>query len=203
MARARSRGHALLDLRGGQEDPAAPLSRRAPTRRGEPRGGRGPSRSPARSNSFTPSRSSTTTFPRWTTTTCAAAGPPATRPSTKRPPSSPATRFRPSPSRSSPRMRGRRRGAASLLEALALLARACGTAGLIGGQMDDLKYEGIPATPAGSRAHPPHQDGRAHRRHRGGRRSPGRRVERPGSWPCVPSRSPSVSRSRSWTTSST
>jgi len=34
-----------------------------------------------------------------------------------------------------------------VLEALALLARACGTAGLIGGQMDDLKYEGIPATP--------------------------------------------------------
>lgn len=34
------------------------------------------------------------------------------------------------------------------LEALTVLARACGTAGLIGGQMDDLKYEGIPATPA-------------------------------------------------------
>lgn len=34
-----------------------------------------------------------------------------------------------------------------VLEALALLARACGTAGLIGGQMDDLKYEGVPATP--------------------------------------------------------
>ncbi|MBK5257299.1 MAG: polyprenyl synthetase family protein, partial [Vicinamibacteria bacterium] len=30
---------------------------------------------------------------------------------------------------------------------LALLARACGTAGLIGGQMDDLKYEGVLATP--------------------------------------------------------
>jgi len=35
-----------------------------------------------------------------------------------------------------------------VLEALTVLARACGTAGLIGGQMDDLKYEGIPATPA-------------------------------------------------------
>ena len=34
-----------------------------------------------------------------------------------------------------------------VLEALAVLARACGTAGLIGGQMDDLKYEGVPATP--------------------------------------------------------
>ena len=34
-----------------------------------------------------------------------------------------------------------------VLEALTLLARACGTAGLIGGQMDDLKYEGVPATP--------------------------------------------------------
>lgn len=34
------------------------------------------------------------------------------------------------------------------LRALALLARACGTVGLIGGQMDDLKFEGIPATPA-------------------------------------------------------
>lgn len=33
------------------------------------------------------------------------------------------------------------------LEALTVLARACGTAGLIGGQMDDLKYEGVPATP--------------------------------------------------------
>jgi len=37
---------------------------------------------------------------------------------------------------------------ALVLEALAVLARACGTAGLIGGQMDDLKYEGIPATPS-------------------------------------------------------
>lgn len=36
---------------------------------------------------------------------------------------------------------------ALVLEALTVLARACGTAGLIGGQMDDLKYEGIPATP--------------------------------------------------------
>ena len=34
------------------------------------------------------------------------------------------------------------------LSALTLLARACGTAGLIGGQMDDLKYEGVPATAA-------------------------------------------------------
>jgi geranylgeranyl pyrophosphate synthase len=34
-----------------------------------------------------------------------------------------------------------------LLTALALLAQACGTAGLIGGQMDDLKYEGVPARP--------------------------------------------------------
>jgi geranylgeranyl diphosphate synthase type II len=34
------------------------------------------------------------------------------------------------------------------IEALAVLARACGTAGLIGGQMDDLKYEGVPATAA-------------------------------------------------------
>ncbi len=33
------------------------------------------------------------------------------------------------------------------LKALILLAEACGTAGLIGGQMDDLKYEGIPARP--------------------------------------------------------
>jgi geranylgeranyl pyrophosphate synthase len=35
-----------------------------------------------------------------------------------------------------------------VLAALVVLARACGTAGLIGGQMDDLKYEGVPATPA-------------------------------------------------------
>ncbi|MBK5255090.1 MAG: polyprenyl synthetase family protein, partial [Vicinamibacteria bacterium] len=34
-----------------------------------------------------------------------------------------------------------------VLRTLALLARACGTAGLIGGQMDDLKYEGVLATP--------------------------------------------------------
>ena len=34
-----------------------------------------------------------------------------------------------------------------VIEVLAVLARACGTAGLIGGQMDDLKYEGIPASP--------------------------------------------------------
>jgi len=35
-----------------------------------------------------------------------------------------------------------------VLEALVLLARACGTAGLIGGQMDDLRFEGLPATAA-------------------------------------------------------
>jgi geranylgeranyl diphosphate synthase type II len=43
------------------------------------------------------------------------------------------------------------RGAARsgvVIEALTVLARACGTAGLIGGQMDDLKYEGVPATAA-------------------------------------------------------
>jgi len=34
-----------------------------------------------------------------------------------------------------------------VLHALTLLARACGTAGLIGGQMDDLKYEGVQALP--------------------------------------------------------
>ena len=34
-----------------------------------------------------------------------------------------------------------------VLEVMILLARACGTQGLIGGQMDDLKYEGIPAAP--------------------------------------------------------
>lgn len=34
------------------------------------------------------------------------------------------------------------------LQALGLMARACGTAGLIGGQMDDLKYEGVLAAPA-------------------------------------------------------
>ena len=34
-----------------------------------------------------------------------------------------------------------------VLAALVQLAQACGTAGLIGGQMDDLKFEGIPATP--------------------------------------------------------
>lgn len=34
-----------------------------------------------------------------------------------------------------------------VLKALTLLAEACGTAGLIGGQMDDLKYEGAPVTP--------------------------------------------------------
>lgn len=34
-----------------------------------------------------------------------------------------------------------------VLGVLTLLARACGTAGLIGGQMDDLKYEGVQALP--------------------------------------------------------
>lgn len=34
-----------------------------------------------------------------------------------------------------------------VLRTLVLLARACGTAGLIGGQMDDLKYERVPALP--------------------------------------------------------
>ncbi len=34
-----------------------------------------------------------------------------------------------------------------VLRALTVLARACGTEGLIGGQMDDLKYEGVPARP--------------------------------------------------------
>jgi geranylgeranyl pyrophosphate synthase len=42
---------------------------------------------------------------------------------------------------------GRLERSGLVLEALAVLARACGTAGLIGGQMDDLKYEGVPATP--------------------------------------------------------
>jgi geranylgeranyl diphosphate synthase type II len=40
-----------------------------------------------------------------------------------------------------------REDSALVLRTLASLARACGTAGLIGGQMDDLKYEGIPVTP--------------------------------------------------------
>ena len=35
-----------------------------------------------------------------------------------------------------------------VLQALGELARACGTSGLIGGQMDDLKFEGLEATPA-------------------------------------------------------
>jgi geranylgeranyl diphosphate synthase type II len=35
-----------------------------------------------------------------------------------------------------------------VLSVLTLLARACGTEGLIGGQMDDLKYEGVEALPA-------------------------------------------------------
>ncbi len=35
----------------------------------------------------------------------------------------------------------------SVLSAVGLLAQACGTAGLIGGQMDDLKYEGVQALP--------------------------------------------------------
>ena len=35
----------------------------------------------------------------------------------------------------------------AVLEGLAILAQACGTAGLIGGQIDDLKFEGVPATP--------------------------------------------------------
>jgi geranylgeranyl diphosphate synthase type II len=34
-----------------------------------------------------------------------------------------------------------------VLSTLGLLARACGSAGLIGGQMDDLKFEGVPASP--------------------------------------------------------
>lgn len=34
-----------------------------------------------------------------------------------------------------------------VLRTIALLAQACGTAGLIGGQMDDLKYERVPAAP--------------------------------------------------------
>jgi len=37
--------------------------------------------------------------------------------------------------------------AAPMLLTIGLLARACGTRGLIGGQMDDLKYEGVPASP--------------------------------------------------------
>ncbi len=42
---------------------------------------------------------------------------------------------------------GARERSGLVLEALVLLAHACGTGGLIGGQMDDLKYEGIPASP--------------------------------------------------------
>ena len=49
---------------------------------------------PARWNSFTPTRSCTTICRRWTTTTCAAAGRPATRRSMKRPRSWSATRCR-------------------------------------------------------------------------------------------------------------
>ena len=42
---------------------------------------------------------------------------------------------------------GQGRNSALVLDALKLLARACGTAGLIGGQMDDLKFEGVQAQP--------------------------------------------------------
>ncbi len=40
-----------------------------------------------------------------------------------------------------------RQSSALVLDAMKMLAHACGTAGLIGGQMDDLKFEGVHAEP--------------------------------------------------------
>ena len=87
---ARDRGHALRDARRRQARPRVPGAAVGPPVRRRPAGAR--RASPAPSNAFTPIRWPTTTCPRWTTTTCAAASPRPTRSSTKRPPSSPATR---------------------------------------------------------------------------------------------------------------
>ena len=57
---------------------------------------------PARWSASTPTAWCTTTCRAWTTTTCGAAARPCTGPTTRRPPCWPATRCRPSPSRSWP-----------------------------------------------------------------------------------------------------
>ena len=96
-----------------------------------------------RSNACIAIRSSTTTCPAWTTTICAAAGRPSTRPSTRRPRSWPATRCSPGlrhhGRRADPsRRRSARRARASASRAPPALG------GMAGGQMLDLDAETAP-----------------------------------------------------------
>ncbi len=100
-ARLDSRRHAPLCLCRRQ----AACVRCWLTRPPSPLPGRCPRESPGWARPWrcsTPTRSSTTTCPLWTTTICAAASPPATRPSARPSPSWPATRCKPAPSRCSP-----------------------------------------------------------------------------------------------------
>ena len=94
----------------------------------------------ARSNSCMAIRWCMTTCLRWMMTICAAAGRPCTRPSMKRPPSSPAMpcsplAFEVMASAEIDREAARR------VELIAALARAAGAAGMVGGQMLDLSAE--------------------------------------------------------------
>ena len=92
---------------------------------------------PARWNASTPTAWCTTTCRAWTTTTCAAAARPCTRPMTRPPPCWPATRCRPSPSRSWPTPTPTRT-ARCAPSWCARLAVASGARGMAGGQMIDL-----------------------------------------------------------------
>ena len=97
-SRRRRRGDALQPARRRQAAAADARARRRRSRRRTARASRAADargwrcRPRARSSSFTPTRSSTTTCRRWTTTRCAAAGRPLTSSSARAWRSSPATR---------------------------------------------------------------------------------------------------------------
>ena len=82
-----------------------------------------------------------TTCPPWTTTTCAEAVPPCTRPMTRPPPSWWATPSRPWPSRCWP-IRRPTPDPAIRSDLVLGLARASGLGGMVGGQLLDLSAEG-------------------------------------------------------------
>ena len=81
-----------------------------------------------------------TTCRRWTTTTCAAASRPCTRPGTRRPRSSPATRCRATPS-SVLAEEDTHADPAVRLELVRCLSQAAGARGMCGGQMIDMLAE--------------------------------------------------------------
>ncbi len=121
-------------------------------------------------------RSCTTICRRWTTTTCAAAVRPAMSCSAMRWRSSPATRCRRSRSTCSRTMPRSRVDPAIHVEMLRMLAIACGSHGMAGGQAFDLAAMGQTPYAGRSRTHARAQDRRADPRVGAPRRARGRRA---------------------------